>query len=542
MRVRLVGVIALVAAAVSVPLGAQAASSPWRLIAHEPTFMAGSPGAMFLLTDGKVLVQDQGATNSGGAQWWLYSPDARGNYQDGTWSRTGSLPAGYTPLYFASGVLPDGSVIIEGGEFNGTSAFAATNQGAIYDPTTGTWSSVAPPSGGTGCWSTIGDAPSVVLADGTFLLGSSGTRTSTCAALFGAASSSWSATGVGKGDPYPEEGFTLLPSGQVLDVNTGEGPSTLGGVRTSELYDPTTGSWSSAGDTPSALDNGDGEIGPVSLLPDGLVFAEGATASSALYDTSTGTWSPGPAMPTLGGQQLDAADACSAVLPNGSVLFNASPDMHPPTHWFTFDGSTITPVPDDAALASSSEGSNLCNALDLPSGQVLVSERAGSTPMEVYSASGTANPAWAPTISTAPSTVAAGRPYSIRGTQFGGLDEGAYFGDDYNPQSNYPLVRVTNRASGRVTYARTSGSTGLSVAPGTPGSTTFVLPASVPDGPSALQVVVNGIASAPSAVTVTGGAHAARPGRVVTLTCVRGRSVRHVRGRHPRCPGGWRPR
>ncbi|OYV59132.1 MAG: hypothetical protein B7Z69_07950 [Actinobacteria bacterium 21-73-9] len=50
-----------------------------------------------------------------------------------------------------------------------------------------------------------------------------------------------------------------------------------------------------------------------------------------------------------------------------------------------------------------------------------------------------------------------------------------------------------------------SGSTGLSVAPGTPGSTTFVLPASAPDGPSTLRVVVHGIVSTPWTVAVTGG-------------------------------------
>ena len=55
-----------------------------------------------------------------------------------------SLPAGYGPLYFASAVLPDGRVIVEGGEYN----FCVpvwTNKGAIYDPIANSWSSVAPP-------------------------------------------------------------------------------------------------------------------------------------------------------------------------------------------------------------------------------------------------------------------------------------------------------------------------------------------------------------------------------------------------------------
>ena len=46
-----------------------------------------------------------------------------GNYANGTWSQLASLPVingtQYAPLYFASAVLPDGRVLIMGGEFNG---------------------------------------------------------------------------------------------------------------------------------------------------------------------------------------------------------------------------------------------------------------------------------------------------------------------------------------------------------------------------------------------------------------------------------------
>jgi hypothetical protein len=35
-----------------------------------------------------------------------------------TWSQIASLPSGYIPSFFASAVLPDGRVIVEGGEYN----------------------------------------------------------------------------------------------------------------------------------------------------------------------------------------------------------------------------------------------------------------------------------------------------------------------------------------------------------------------------------------------------------------------------------------
>ena len=78
----------------------------------------------------------------------------------------GALATAGRSLAFASLVLGDGRVLIEGGEYN-SGAFVLTNKGAIYDPKTNTWTSVAPPTG----WTTIGDSPSVVLPNGLFLLG-----------------------------------------------------------------------------------------------------------------------------------------------------------------------------------------------------------------------------------------------------------------------------------------------------------------------------------------------------------------------------------
>jgi hypothetical protein len=66
-----------------------------------------------------------------------------------------------------------------------------------------------------------------------------------------------------------------------------------------------------------------------------------------------------------------------------------------------------------------------------------------------------------------------------------------------------PLARITNSATGVVTYARTSNWTSVSVAPGTRSSTRFTLPANIPAGSSTLVVVANGIASQPVTVKVS---------------------------------------
>jgi hypothetical protein len=140
--------------------------------------------------------------------------------------------------------------------------------------------------------------------------------------------------------------------------------------------------------------------------------------------------------------------------------------------------------------------------LALPNGQVLFND--GSNQMFVYTAGGTPNPAWAPSVTSLSSTrLASGGTYSLSGKQLAGLDPGATYGDDVQDNTNFPLVRITNDATGAVTYARTSNWTSVSVAPGTRSSTNFTLPPNTPAGPSTLVVVANGIASAPSTVTVS---------------------------------------
>ncbi|HQU00641.1 MAG TPA: kelch repeat-containing protein, partial [Acidimicrobiales bacterium] len=131
---------------------ASSSAPTWQLLANPAP---GNPGAMFLMTNGQVLVEDQGNLQSGSPNWWFLTPTSSGSYVNGTWSTAASMPSGYNPLYFASAVLPDGRLLVEGGEFNGTSTFAGTNQGAIYDPVANTWTAVSPPNGGQGCWANI---------------------------------------------------------------------------------------------------------------------------------------------------------------------------------------------------------------------------------------------------------------------------------------------------------------------------------------------------------------------------------------------------
>jgi hypothetical protein len=491
--------VALVAlGAAMVPTVAQAravrpavlADTPWSSLAHPPPF---NPGAILLLTDGRILVQDQGPTNGGASRWWILSPDRYGSYLRGTWTRAASLPAGYGPISFASAVLPDGRVLIEGGEDNLGHRGVETNRGAIYDPVANRWAPVRPPGNGSGGWAHIGDAPSAVLPDGQFMLGASGYLGNTVEALFDPSTLTWAPTGRGKADGNGEEGWTLLPSGDLLTVDVTDAPNT-------ERFDPASGAWQSAGSTPVSLVDADGELGPALLMPNGKVLATGGTGHNAIYDTRMGNWSRAPNFPIIAGQQYDIADGPGAVLPDGDALLEASPgDYRPPAHFFLFNGSALKRIPD--APDSSAEASNYGYMLVLPTGQIMLDARLGH--LYLYNAGGTPKRDWRPTVISTPTRLTAGATYRLTGRQLSGLTQGAAYGDDFQDATNYPLVRITNDRSHRVFYARTTGMTSMSVAPRALSSTYFMLPRQIATGPATLLVVVNGITSPPVRVTIS---------------------------------------
>jgi len=141
-------------------------SGTWTPLNNQPNSFY--PNGIFLLTDGTVLTQDGQLTDNG---WWKLTPDNMGSYINGSWSQVASPPncfngkegmdEVYSPLYFASAVLPDGRFVMIGGEYDynyNSSGEVWTDQCAIYDPVANAWTCIAAPTG----WALIGDAQSVV--------------------------------------------------------------------------------------------------------------------------------------------------------------------------------------------------------------------------------------------------------------------------------------------------------------------------------------------------------------------------------------------
>jgi hypothetical protein len=498
------------------------AGGTWSTVQNSPLANLGLP---LLLTDGSVIFN---AICSSGT-WYKLTPDINGNYATGSWSPIASLPVingiQYNPLWYASQVLPDGRVIINGGEFNFDAGCANTDpfttKGAIYDPVGDAWTAVAPPGG----WSGIGDAQSVVLANGTYMLAN---PLNLQMVLLNIGNMSWTPTGSGKFDRNDEEGWSLLPNGKVLTVDAYTGTGTCG--TNSEVYDPSTGSWASAGSTIVQLPDCSGvksfEVGPQVLRPDGTLVAFGATttgtAHTAIFNSSLGTWSQGSDILSVCGAQSTTpctlADAPAALLPNGNILFAAAPSNWPAsnsflsgTHFFelNYSDNTIAQVT-DAANAASLASYNF-NFLLLPTGEVLVVQF-GSV-VQIYTPSNQNYQAsWQPVVQSVPTTLRAGGTYAASGTQFSALSFGASYGDDYQSSTNFPLVRIVNNATQHVFYARTFNHSTRSVAPNMAGSTNFKVPANIELGASTLYVVANGIPSAGTPVTITAG-----PGCVVLV-------------------------
>ena len=534
--------------------GATVQAGTWTPLANQPTFLNPpsqcaqyqnancappgnfSSGGVFaenLLTDGSVLIEALAFDDNFNFSFVEYklSPDAFGSYVNGTWKQVASLPDaasaanpnGWGPFAFAAAVLPDGRVIYEGGEYTGFFDFLLTNRGAIYDPVADKWTSVSPPNFFVDLYppralfapNPIGDSASVVLADGTFMLADKMSRQ---AALLDLKTMTWTETGTStKADLNDEEGWALLPNGKVLTVDCYTDfffqliPTYPTDPTNSEIYDPQTGQWSSAGSTINTLtDPVTNEMGPEILRPDGTVFAVGAPGSTSIYHVRSGRWSVGPHLPmSPQGFQYTAQDAPGALLPSGNVLFGVSGGAEPPgggysgppLAFFEFDGHRLIAeptIPDGPILTSSN-----ASLLLLPTGQVLAGD--SNTDIEIYTPDGHDNErehAWAPIILGGPRAVQPGKSYELRGIRFNGMSQASMYGDEGQNATNYPLVRITNLRTNHVFYSRTHDHSSMAVASDDVVSTHFDVPANQETGPSKLEVVANGIASEPLMVLV----------------------------------------
>ena len=447
-------------------------------------------GVMLLLSDGSVICH----TNSGGADgngnlWDKLTPDALGSYINGTWTTT--APMADTRLFFSSQVLKDGRVYVAGGEYG-----TGLQKAEVYDPVANTWT--AAPSPGVN----ISDANSEILEDGRVMQALvAGTLKGNqiynpTTNTFGAAPS---CLGI-----HNESAWIKLPDNSILFVDR---LST-----SSERYIPASNTWVADATVPVALyDSFGDETGGAILLPDGRAFFLGAQGTSAFYTpsgtTSPGTWAVGPTLPNSTG----APDAPMAMMANGKVLCAVSPAptssatlFIPPTYFYEFDyvSNTFTQIHAPGGGLSLNIACYQTNFLDLPDGSVMYAQNqsANSSNYYIYTPTGAQTAAGKPTITGITQTSCTA--YSIAGTKFNGISQGANYGDDWQMSTNYPIIRLTNGSN--VYYCRTFNWNSTGVRRGTlADSVQFTLPAGLPIATYSLVVTANGIASDPISFTPT---------------------------------------
>jgi hypothetical protein len=452
------------------------AQGTWTPIATDAPDHNG--GGMLLLSDGSVLVKTfSGGSDGNGNIYDKLTPDIHGSYVNGTWSTI--APMINTRLYFSSQVLMDGRVYVAGGEY-GTGYAAAE----MYDPSTDTWTLIPTPGPG------ISDANSEILPDGKVLQAFvSGNLNST--------SSYDPVTGIYTTLPdcigvHDESAWVKLPDNSILfvDINS----------TNSERFIPSLNQWIVDATVPVQLYDAFGsETGGALLLPDGRAFFLGSTGTTAYYtpsgNNSPGTWAAGPVIPTGNG----TPDAPAAMMVDGKILFTASPVpfsnnvFNSPTFFYEFDyvANTITPINGPNGVISINEPVYTTGMLDLPDGTVLFAQQ-DSSRYYVYTPAGPPLASGKPTISTV-STIDCDT-FMLTGTLFNGISEGATYGDDWQMNTNYPLIRLSSGTN--VYYARTFNWNSTGVMTGNmPDTTLFTLPIGLPVGMYALVVIANGIAS-----------------------------------------------
>jgi hypothetical protein len=481
-------------------------------------------GTAFLLTDGTVLVQECNVWQAT-RRWWRLHPAENGSYFNGLWSR--AADSHVARLYFASAVLADGRLIVAGGEYSDASGFFTddeTNRCEIYDPVADTWTEIDPPASSVGTiWSEIGDGASTLLADGTFLLGNAIDKQT---AIFDPKTNAWTAQG-DKNRRSSEESWVLLADGTVITANCYGHPK-------AEKFVPSSHAWMIEADvTVDIVEDASKEIGPAILLPDGRALYVGATGATALYTmpatpTAQGTWTAGANLPMAGSLKQGTKDGPGCLLVSGNVLIGIAPvnnvegDYLSPTTFFEFDGTNISAAGDPPDNDHEPFKGRM---LLLPTGDVMYA-RENDDKFYAYTNYGVPLDKWRPVIQTCPATIVPGSTIAISGTQFNGLSQAVGYGDDAMAATNYPLVRIRNRASGHVRYCRSfnhttidaAGATVTSMGVATGGkviTTNAAVPADLELGDSDVFVVANGIESLPFGARAVGGVEIARaPGRL----------------------------
>jgi hypothetical protein len=446
------------------------AAGTWTALVNAPP--AGLNNSL-LLSDGTVICGD------GGQNWYRLTPDIHGSYINGTWTQIASTT--YTRLFYASQVLTNGNVLVAGGEYG-----TGRNVAELYNSLNNTWSANSDTN------NAFSDCESKMLPSGNVLIPPVGAFGGCL--IYKVALDSF--VGAASAQNQNEAAWVRLPNDNIVTIDS------FG--QNSEHYVDSLNEWVADGNVPVSMYGYGGELGAGFVLPNGKAFYIGATNHTVIYTpgstvTSAGSWVAGPNIPNNQG----AVDAPSAMMANGNILcaVNSTAGFNAPTSFYEYNYVTNSFTQVNGPTGTTWNGAAFATTmLDLPDGTVLFIAGQGSTSLYVYTPGGTPLAAGKPAISSI--TENSNGSYHLTGTGLNGISAGAAYGDDWQMDTSYPLVRMTNTASGDVYYARTYNWSSTTIQNTNPVTTEFSVPASVPNGAYSLVVVANGISSSPFSFTL----------------------------------------
>src|SRR5579884_1509254 len=330
-----------------------------------------------LLTTGKVLIAGGDAVLTGWPVWAtaeLYDPAS------GTFSPTGKM--NHPRVGHTATLLPNGSVLVAGGDSDGGNASGASAQASaeVYDPVTGAFVATGGMLvGRRGHTATLLNTGKVLITGG-INVDAQGKQTSLSSTeLYDPVTGVFAATG-SMAAARAWHVAVLLPSGKVLV----QGGNSCASTRPNpELYDPNTGQFTLTGASTYSPSLG---LSPVSasLLPSGNVLTilnVGCDVGSGaeVYDSANGTFAAAARM------TADRGYNTTTLLPEGRVLIdgedfslnNGSAELYDPSSG-TFaaiddvsvkseGGHTATLLPDGSVLLA---GGWLCCGFSIATAQL----------------------------------------------------------------------------------------------------------------------------------------------------------------------------
>ncbi|MGN6755070.1 MAG: Kelch repeat-containing protein [Thermomicrobiales bacterium] len=328
-----------------------------------------------LLPSGKILVAggETGQRGSGNAtaSVELYDPAAN------NFSSAASLQSARGNAL--ASLLPSGNVLLVGGTAAANGKGPAVASAELYDAATNSWSSAGSlKSARTNPTATMLPDGRVLVAGGETAQGGGGTSLAS-AEIYNPATNSWSDAGTMTATRV-NASATLLADGRVLVVGGATSDDPTSALTSAEIYTPATNSWSSAGDMTAARSSGS-----ATMLADGRVLAVGGdigcNATASLYDPATNSWSPAAAPTSPHSGQT------ATRLPDGRVLIAGGEAGPGDTGNLLARAETYNPKTNSWAASNAlSNGRAGTTATLLPNGQVVFIGGADATGMPIAGA------------------------------------------------------------------------------------------------------------------------------------------------------------